>query len=47
MIGHKDHPETIGTMGQLPKDAVLLVENKDHVKKINPKNNKKSWFLSF
>ena len=29
MIGHKGHPETIGTMGQLPKDAVLLVENKD------------------
>ena len=26
MIGHKGHPETIGTMGQLPVDEVLLVE---------------------
>lgn len=26
MIGHKGHPETIGTMGQLPEGAVVLVE---------------------
>ena len=26
MIGHAGHPETIGTMGQLPHGAVLLVE---------------------
>lgn len=26
MIGHKGHPETIGTMGQLPVGEVLLVE---------------------
>jgi len=26
MIGHKGHPETIGTMGQLPDGEVLLVE---------------------
>jgi len=26
MIGHAGHPETIGTMGQLPAGAVLLVE---------------------
>jgi 4-hydroxy-3-methylbut-2-enyl diphosphate reductase len=26
MIGHKDHPETVGTMGQLPEGEVLLVE---------------------
>ena len=26
MIGHKGHPETIGTMGQLPDGDVLLVE---------------------
>ena len=26
MIGHEGHPETIGTMGQLPKGEVLLVE---------------------
>ena len=26
MIGHAGHPETIGTMGQLPEGAILLVE---------------------
>jgi len=26
MIGHASHPETIGTMGQLPEGCVLLVE---------------------
>ena len=26
LIGHAGHPEVIGTMGQLPKGAVLLVE---------------------
>ena len=27
MIGHKGHPEVIGTMGQLPEGEVLLVED--------------------
>jgi len=27
LIGHSGHPEVIGTMGQLPKDAVTLVED--------------------
>lgn len=31
MIGHKGHPETIGTMGQLPKGEVLLVETVEDV----------------
>lgn len=31
MIGHKGHPETIGTMGQLPEGEVLLVETVEHV----------------
>ena len=26
LIGHNNHPEVIGTMGQLPKDAIKLVE---------------------
>ena len=26
LIGHEGHPEVIGTMGQLPKEAVVLVE---------------------
>jgi 4-hydroxy-3-methylbut-2-enyl diphosphate reductase len=31
MIGHRGHPETIGTMGQLPEGDVLLVETVDDV----------------
>jgi len=31
MIGHAGHPETIGTMGQLPEGEVLLVERPEDV----------------
>lgn len=31
MIGHEGHPETIGTMGQLPDGEVLLVETVEDV----------------
>jgi 4-hydroxy-3-methylbut-2-enyl diphosphate reductase len=31
MIGHRGHPETIGTMGQLPPGEVLLVETAEDV----------------
>lgn len=27
LIGHSEHPEVVGTMGQLPRGAVVLVEN--------------------
>ena len=26
LIGHKDHPEVIGTMGQIPEDKIKLIE---------------------
>ena len=26
LIGHKDHPEVIGTMGQIPNEKIILVE---------------------
>ncbi|HYZ25455.1 MAG TPA: 4-hydroxy-3-methylbut-2-enyl diphosphate reductase, partial [Geminicoccaceae bacterium] len=29
LIGHSGHPEVVGTMGQLPEGAVILVENVD------------------
>lgn len=35
MIGHKGHPETIGTMGQLPDGEVLLVETVADVATVN------------
>ncbi|MEL7211544.1 MAG: 4-hydroxy-3-methylbut-2-enyl diphosphate reductase [Pseudomonadota bacterium] len=31
MIGHEGHPETVGTMGQLPEGEVLLVETVEDV----------------
>ena len=33
LIGHKNHPEVIGTMGQIPKGDIDLVENVEDVKK--------------
>ncbi len=35
LIGHAGHPEVIGTMGQLPKGAVLLVETVEDVATLN------------
>ncbi|MFC4214660.1 4-hydroxy-3-methylbut-2-enyl diphosphate reductase [Pseudophaeobacter arcticus] len=34
MIGHKGHPETIGTMGQLPEGEVILVETPEDVAEV-------------
>lgn len=31
LIGHKGHPEVVGTMGQLPEGAITLVESVDAV----------------
>ncbi|SLN58750.1 4-hydroxy-3-methylbut-2-enyl diphosphate reductase [Roseovarius litorisediminis] len=35
MIGHAGHPETVGTMGQLPEGEVLLVETPADVAALN------------
>ena len=31
LIGHKNHPEVIGTMGQIPEGEIDLIENVDDV----------------
>ena len=46
MIGHRGHPETIGTMGQLPEGEVLLVENIDDVERIDPSEYKKLAYVT-
>ena len=46
MIGHRGHPETIGTMGQLPEGEILLVETVDDVKKLKPNNPKKLAYVT-
>ena len=40
LIGHKNHPEVIGTLGQLPKGSIDLIESIEDVEKYeNPKQN--------
>ncbi len=34
LIGHKGHPEVIGTMGQIPKENIVLIETIEDAKKI-------------
>ncbi len=36
LIGHRGHPEVVGTMGQLPEDAVTLVETEDDARAFVP-----------
>jgi 4-hydroxy-3-methylbut-2-en-1-yl diphosphate reductase len=38
LIGHAGHPEVIGTMGQLPKGAVHLIETIDDALSFTPKD---------
>ncbi len=40
LIGHKNHPEVIGTMGQLPKGEIDLIENVEDVKNYNNEKEK-------
>ena len=35
LIGHKDHPEVIGTMGQLPIGSIKLIETEEDAQNIN------------
>jgi 4-hydroxy-3-methylbut-2-enyl diphosphate reductase len=38
LIGHNNHPEVIGTMGQLPKGSIKLVETVNDASLLNNKN---------
>ncbi len=46
MIGHEGHPETIGTMGQLPEGEVILVETVEDVARIAPRDSGKLAFIT-
>jgi len=46
MIGHEGHPETVGTMGQLPEGEVLLVETVDDVASVTPRDPNKLAFVT-
>ena len=38
LIGHRNHPEVIGTMGQLPKGSIKLIETKKDVENLKASN---------
>lgn len=46
MIGHAGHPETIGTMGQLPAGEVLLVETVEDVARVTVRDPEKLAFVT-
>ena len=43
LIGHQNHPEVIGTMGQLPKGSIDLIQNESEAKKYITENKKISY----
>ena len=46
LIGHENHPEVIGTMGQLPAGSIDLIQNEDEAKNYNIDSNKKIAFVT-
>lgn len=46
MIGHDGHPETIGTMGQLPDGEVLLVETEKDVSDLTVRDPQKLAYVT-
>lgn len=46
MIGHAGHPETVGTMGQLPEGEVLLVETEADVAGLTVRDAGKLAFIT-
>lgn len=41
LIGHKNHPEVVGTMGQLPEGAVKLIESEEDIEELKSDEFKK------
>ena len=46
LIGHENHPEVVGTMGQLPKGSIDLIQNEDEAKNYNLNSNEKIAFVT-
>ncbi|MDW4500507.1 4-hydroxy-3-methylbut-2-enyl diphosphate reductase [Sulfitobacter sp. D35] len=46
MIGHAGHPETVGTMGQLPEGEVLLVETVEDVDGVEVRDPERLAFVT-
>ena len=46
LIGHKNHPEVEGTLGQLPAGAIVLIENLDDIKNLKFENEDKLAYVT-
>jgi 4-hydroxy-3-methylbut-2-enyl diphosphate reductase len=46
LIGHKGHPEVIGTMGQLPKGAITLIETVAEAENFTPHDPAKLAYVT-
>ncbi len=46
LIGHQNHPEVIGTMGQLPNGSIDLIQNEDEAKNYDTKNYNKISYVT-
>ncbi|MDB0054560.1 4-hydroxy-3-methylbut-2-enyl diphosphate reductase [Candidatus Pelagibacter sp.] len=46
LIGHQNHPEVVGTMGQLPQGSIELIQNEDEAKNYKTKEDKKIAFVT-
>ena len=46
LIGHQNHPEVIGTMGQLPVGAIDLIQNENEAKNYKNNEDKKIAFVT-
>ena len=46
LIGHENHPEVIGTMGQLPDGAVKLIQNEDEAKNYDNEKVEKIAYIT-
>jgi 4-hydroxy-3-methylbut-2-enyl diphosphate reductase len=46
LIGHENHPEVVGTMGQLPKGSIDLIQDEDEAKKYDFNSHEKIAFVT-
>ncbi|MGE0054210.1 MAG: 4-hydroxy-3-methylbut-2-enyl diphosphate reductase [Hyphomicrobium sp.] len=46
LVGHRGHPEVVGTMGQLPPGAVMLVETAGDARAFSPKSPDKLAYVT-
>jgi len=46
LIGHRNHPEVVGTMGQLPNESIDLIESIEDAEKYSKKNGNKLAYIT-